>query len=131
MAQSTDPGGNRSTEIAPLKGLEGSEKDVLIRLGAAVLHLWDRLPKERQQAIFSAAMGGVDALDVQGLRKKLALILHAHHTRTSRVSSQSEHQDDPAGPHARPHLTNYDATPGSGVLPARKRNERDVDPGAG
>jgi hypothetical protein len=36
-----------------------------------------------------------------------------------------------AGPHARPELTNYDACPGSGVLPSEKRYGRESDPGAG
>jgi hypothetical protein len=36
-----------------------------------------------------------------------------------------------AGPHARPELTNYDACPGSGVLPAQTMPGRDSDPGAG
>ena len=37
-----------------------------------------------------------------------------------------------AGPHARPELTNYEACPGSGVLPAEKKlYGRDSDPGAG
>jgi hypothetical protein len=37
-----------------------------------------------------------------------------------------------AGPHARPELTNYEACPGSGVLPAEKTlYGRDSDPGAG
>ncbi len=37
----------------------------------------------------------------------------------------------PAGPHAAPHLTNYDATPGSGVLPAETHEGEEADPGAG
>jgi len=36
-----------------------------------------------------------------------------------------------AGPHARPELTNYDACPGSGVLPSETINEKESDPGAG
>ncbi len=36
-----------------------------------------------------------------------------------------------AGPHARPELTNYEACPGSGVLPAEKAYGRESDPGAG
>ncbi|WP_294538593.1 hypothetical protein [uncultured Rhodoblastus sp.] len=35
-----------------------------------------------------------------------------------------------AGPHARPELTNYDACPGSGVLPSEPSG-RESDPGAG
>lgn len=35
----------------------------------------------------------------------------------------------PAGPHAKPELTNDDATPGAGVLPDKKSS--DVDGGAG
>jgi hypothetical protein len=36
-----------------------------------------------------------------------------------------------AGPHARADLTNFDACPGSGVLPSEKEYGRDSDPGAG
>lgn len=36
-----------------------------------------------------------------------------------------------AGPHARPELTNYDACPGSGVLPSETKTEEETDPGAG
>jgi hypothetical protein len=36
-----------------------------------------------------------------------------------------------AGPHARPELTNYDACPGSGALPAEHPTGRESDPGAG
>jgi hypothetical protein len=36
-----------------------------------------------------------------------------------------------AGPHARTDLTNFDACPGSGVLPSEKEYGLDSDPGAG
>ncbi len=36
-----------------------------------------------------------------------------------------------AGPHARPELTNYDACPGSGVLPSETFAQEESDPGAG
>lgn len=35
----------------------------------------------------------------------------------------------PAGPHARPDLTDDDATPGTGALPDLSKN-KDVDPGS-
>lgn len=35
----------------------------------------------------------------------------------------------PAGPHARPELTDEEATPGTGALPDASSNQRDVDPG--
>ena len=35
----------------------------------------------------------------------------------------------PAGPHARPELTDEEATPGTGALPDVSSNQRDVDPG--
>jgi hypothetical protein len=37
----------------------------------------------------------------------------------------------PAGPHDRPELTNYDACPGCGMLPAQVEQEIDSDPGGG
>jgi hypothetical protein len=38
----------------------------------------------------------------------------------------------PAGPHDRPELTNFDACPGCGMLPAQKPvRGSDTDPGAG
>jgi len=44
---------------------------------------------------------------------------------------QAEKRMPAAGPHARPELTNFDACPGSGVLPSEKEYGRDSDPGAG
>lgn len=37
----------------------------------------------------------------------------------------------PAGPHAEPHLTNADATPGTGSLTATDHGEVETDPGGG
>ena len=37
----------------------------------------------------------------------------------------------PAGPHAEPHLTNPDATPGTGSLTATDHGEVETDPGGG
>jgi hypothetical protein len=37
----------------------------------------------------------------------------------------------PAGPHARPELTNYDACPGAGALPSEQEMGGESDPGAG
>jgi hypothetical protein len=37
----------------------------------------------------------------------------------------------PAGPHARPELTNYDACPGAGALPSEQEMGAESDPGAG
>jgi hypothetical protein len=40
--------------------------------------------------------------------------------------------DHPAGPHAKPELTDDEATPGAGTLPdAPAGDDRDADPGAG
>jgi hypothetical protein len=36
-----------------------------------------------------------------------------------------------AGPHARPELTNEDATPGTGLLPPAEAGEGEADPGGG
>lgn len=43
---------------------------------------------------------------------------------------QRKQQMHPAGPHARPELTDHDATPGAGALPDIGTDE-DIDPGAG
>ena len=37
----------------------------------------------------------------------------------------------PAGPHAEPHLTNDDATPGTGSLTKSDHSEVETDPGGG
>jgi hypothetical protein len=37
----------------------------------------------------------------------------------------------PAGPHAEPHLTNPDATPGTGSLTKTDHGEVETDPGGG
>jgi len=37
----------------------------------------------------------------------------------------------PAGPHAKPELTNEDATPGAGSLPSTNEKSADVDSGTG
>lgn len=37
----------------------------------------------------------------------------------------------PAGPHARPELTNFDACPGAGALPSEMEFGFETDPGAG
>jgi hypothetical protein len=37
----------------------------------------------------------------------------------------------PAGPHARPELTNWDACPGAGALPCENELDNQSDPGAG
>jgi hypothetical protein len=37
----------------------------------------------------------------------------------------------PAGPHSEPHLTNPDATPGTGSLPAPDHEGVETDPGGG
>ena len=109
----------------------GSEKDALLRLGAAVLELWDRMPRDRQQEIFSVAIAEPGTLDVGRLRRKLALMLHAHHERTSHAPSGDDAKHPPEGPHARPDLTNFDATPGSGLLSRHTSRDDEVDPGAG
>lgn len=37
----------------------------------------------------------------------------------------------PAGPHAKPELTNEEATPGAGALPSTKDKDASVDTGTG
>lgn len=37
----------------------------------------------------------------------------------------------PAGPHSEPHLTNPDATPGTGSLPSADHEDVETDPGGG
>lgn len=114
--------------------LEKSEQDLLIRLGAAALDLWDRLPRERQQSLFSKATAQPGSLDVARLRRQMALVLHAHHERTAQARPDAGHAGSdppPAGPHARPGLTNPDATPGSGLFSTGKGHGAEVDPGGG
>ena len=43
----------------------------------------------------------------------------------------AEDKIPPAGPHARADLTNFDACPGSGVLPSPAELGDESDPGAG
>lgn len=45
--------------------------------------------------------------------------------------SAGEDTIPPAGPHARADLTNFDACPGSGVLPSPTELGLESDPGAG
>jgi len=114
--------------------LEKSEQDTLIRLGAAVLEIWDHLPRERQQVVFRAATAKPGSLDLARLRRRMAVVLHAHHERTAqpRTSGRRGGSDPPpAGPHARPELTNLDATPGSGLFHSGKTRGGEVDPGGG
>jgi hypothetical protein len=47
------------------------------------------------------------------------------------ISAQPEAKMPPAGPHARADLTNFDACPGSGVLPSPTELGHESDPGAG
>jgi len=50
---------------------------------------------------------------------------------TSKAEKAAERMP-PAGPHARPELTNFDACPGAGALPSEKELiAGDPDPGAG
>ena len=54
--------------------------------------------------------------------------------KTPIVAADSDKTDEKmpaAGPHAREDLTNFDACPGSGVLPSEKEYGLDSDPGAG
>ena len=46
-------------------------------------------------------------------------------------TAQADEKMPPAGPHARADLTNFDACPGSGVLPSPTELGRESDPGAG
>lgn len=50
---------------------------------------------------------------------------------TEKAAPQDHVKMPAAGPHARPELTNYDACPGSGVLPGQTEAEEESDPGAG
>ena len=45
-------------------------------------------------------------------------------------ASEADRTEDLAGPHAKPSLTNEDATPGAGALPSEPEGG-EVDPGAG
>jgi hypothetical protein len=106
----------------------------MIRLGAAALDLWDHLPRERQQSLFDRATAQPGSLDVARLRRQMALVLHACHERTAQPRAKAEQSDwepPPAGPHARPELTNPDATPGSGLFSSGKGQGAEVDPGGG
>ena len=47
-------------------------------IGQAALRLWPDLPRDVQERVFEAAVGGDDHL-----RRDLALYLHDHHPRTA------------------------------------------------
>jgi hypothetical protein len=130
MAQSTDSQG-KTSEMNPQDAFGATEQDILFRLGAAVLDTWDQIPRDRQQKLFESALGDPRPLDMAALRKRLAVVLHAHHERTGRAAMSQKDMPSPAGPHAAPHLTNEGATPGSGALPGVVSKQKDVDPGAG
>lgn len=50
-----------------------------------------------------------------------------------KVPADEVQMDHPAGPHAKPELTDDEATPGAGTLPdaPKDKGHGDVDPGAG
>lgn len=53
----------------------------------------------------------------------------AEETKPPRKRVRRPRRMHPAGPHARPELTDEEATPGTGALPDMTANDRDVDPG--
>lgn len=54
----------------------------------------------------------------------------AEEKQVPRKSQRPDSRLHPAGHHARPELTDHDATPGAGALPDIS-NDKDVDPGSG
>lgn len=61
---------------------------------------------------------------------ELSELSHVASPETVRAAILAEKMP-PAGPHARPELTNYDACPGAGALPSEQEMEAESDPGAG
>ena len=51
--------------------------------------------------------------------------------RKRHIESEGKSTMPPAGPHAEPHLTNPDATPGTGSLTKSDHGEVETDPGGG
>ncbi|GGE49886.1 hypothetical protein GCM10007276_28770 [Agaricicola taiwanensis] len=51
--------------------------------------------------------------------------------RGSSNDNTKEGRRPPSGPHAKPELTNPDATPGTGALPSEKENQTGPAPGTG
>jgi hypothetical protein len=58
-------------------------------------------------------------------------LLDVEKTEKTDKKAKPEEKMPPAGPHARADLTNFDACPGSGVLPSPTEYGRESDPGAG
>jgi hypothetical protein len=52
-------------------------------------------------------------------------------TEPGKAKPDTPRETPPAGPHARPELTNEEATPGSGMLPPADAGQGEVDPGSG
>jgi hypothetical protein len=50
---------------------------------------------------------------------------------TEKPEEKAKPKFPPAGPHARPELTNFDACPGAGALPCENELDNHTDPGAG
>jgi len=50
---------------------------------------------------------------------------------TEKTEDKAKPSFPPAGPHARPELTNWDACPGCGALPDEMEFGFETDPGAG
>ena len=58
-----------------LPGLETSERDLLTRLGIAVVALWSELPRNTQRLLFEgASAAGID--HDEHVREKIARFLH-------------------------------------------------------
>ncbi len=64
--------------VAEIKGLTLPERQILECLGAAVVTLWNDLPRDFQRTIFSASSADGDSPLARDLRGRLARFLHHH-----------------------------------------------------
>lgn len=62
-------------------------------------------------------------------KKPQQTVTREKETKPPRKGGRRSGRMHPAGPHARPELTDHEATPGTGALPDITANEKDVDPG--
>lgn len=63
---------NRRSELAE------AEDQILRRLGAGVIAQWNELPADIQRELFRHATSSDTLGDATGLKKQIALFLHAH-----------------------------------------------------
>ncbi|ESQ93344.1 hypothetical protein ABAC460_01165 [Asticcacaulis sp. AC460] len=74
--ESTPHTGAPSLDLSDmLPGLEGSERDLLARLGIAVLAVWSELPPSTQRRLFEAASAASKGHN-GAMRQQIARFLH-------------------------------------------------------